>query len=546
MAENVTSDVSDAGRDPDAREQEREMAPSAAEPAGEPRLRVDGLSKSFRNVDALVDVSLEIHTGEVVGLVGENGAGKSTLLKLLTGIHQPTAGRILLDGEPIQIAGPRDAAQRGIAIVKQEQDVIRNLTGYENLYLSRIPDFTRAGVIDADQMREEAQTVVDDLGIDIDVSEPVKSYSFDERQLLEVAKAFSESTHTDHPVILLDEPTAGLEEEGRELLFDRINDLRDRASFVFVSHELDEVLEITDRIYVLKDGERVAHMPTEAATEQRLQRAMVGRETAEEYYRTTRQRSVADAETVFEVKGISMGQDIDDVSFGVRRGEIFGLVGVEGCGKAPLGRVLCGAQQPDAGTIRVDGEPIDTGSLSRMVDAGVGYIPKDRKSEGLLLYQPLDMNVSLPSIGTAALRNRLPGLDRILPLIDFDAEAAMAERAVSELDIRTPGIETLVHQLSGGNQQKVVLGKWLMRDSSILVMDNLTRGIDVGAKEEVYRVCRALAEDGVSMVFIGDELPEVIGMSNRIGIMKKGRLVSTIEAPPDDKPTEEQLIREMI
>ena len=512
-----------------------------------PRLRVEGLSKSFRNVDALTDVSLRIRTGEVVGLVGENGAGKSTLLKLLTGIHRPTDGQIVIDGTPVEVSGPRDAAQRGIAIVKQEQDVVPNLTGYENLYLGRIPDYARGGVIDSDRMREEAQQVVDDLGITLDVSEPVKSYSFNQRQMLEVAKAFSESIHTDNPVVLLDEPTAGLEEDSRNLLFERIAELRDQASFVFVSHELDEVLEVSDRIYVLKDGALVSEQSAEEATESSLQQAMVGRETADEYYRVDRQRSVdGDAETVLSADGISREDDLADVSFALQEGEIFGLVGVEGCGKSELGRVLCGIDAPDSGAIRVRGETVEAGSMSEMVDAGLGYVPKDRKSEGLLLYQSLPMNISLPSIGTDRVTDRLAGIGSALNLIDHDKETAMAEAAIEELDIRTPGVDTLVHQLSGGNQQKVVLGKWLMRESNILVMDNVTRGVDVAAKEEVYRVCRDLVEGGVSIVFIGDELPEVIGMSNRIGVMKKGELVNVVDAPPADKPTESELITEMI
>ena len=512
-----------------------------------PRFRVEGLSKSFRNVDALSDVSIDIETGEVVGLVGENGAGKSTLLKLLTGIHQPDAGRIVLDGDPVRIDGPRNAAHRGIAIVKQEQDVVPNLTGYENLYLDQIPDFTRFGIVDTDRMRSRAERVIEELGIELDLSAPVSSYSFTERQMLEVSKAFSESIDTDHPLILLDEPTAGLDEDGRELLFNRIDELRDRASFVFVSHELDEVLDVSDRIYVLKDGALVDEFDAATADESMLQRAMVGRETAEEYYRTGRQRSLSTGgDVALRADGLSVAENFHDLSFSVREGEIFGVVGVEGCGKSMLGRALCGVTPPDDGTVHVHGEAVRPTSLSQMVETGIGYVPKDRKAEGLLLYQPLTMNVSLPSIGTERTSHDLGGLGSFLSLIDGEKEDEMAAESIEQLDIKTPGLDTLVYQLSGGNQQKVVLAKWLQRQSDVLVMDNVTRGIDVAAKEEVYRVCRELAEDGVSMVFIGDELPEVIGMSNRIGVMNKGRLVDVVDAPAGDKPTEEELIEMMI
>jgi len=534
----MSGDTATAGRVADA---------GARADTSEALLRVENVSKSFRNVEALVDVSVDIDTGEVVGLVGENGAGKSTLLKVLTGIHRPNRGRIVFDGEEITVTDPRDAARRGISIVKQEQDVIPNLTGYENMYLGRIPDFARAGVVDASEMREEAQAVVDDLGLSIDVSKTVASYNFNNRQMLEVAKAFSEASHTDSPVILLDEPTAGLEEDGRELLFERIDELRDRAAFVFVSHELDEVLEISDRIYVLKDGAVVDHLRTAEATEGHIQRSMVGRETADEYYRTGEQQSVtADAGTVLSVADLTLEGAFQNVSFDLYRGEIFGVVGVEGSGKDDLGRAICGAEVPDGGRITVDGDSVPPGSLSAMVDAGVGYVPKDRKSEGLLLYQTLTANVALPSIGTAHVSQDLPILGDRLSLIDHDKAAELADRTVEELSIKTPGVDTLVYQLSGGNQQKVVLGKWLMRDTDLLVMDNVTRGIDVGAKEEVYRLCRGLVEDGVSLVFIGDELPEVIGLSNRIGVMKAGRMVDVVDAAVGDKPDEETLIRKMI
>jgi ribose transport system ATP-binding protein len=337
----MSGDTATAGRVADA---------GARADTSEALLRVENVSKSFRNVEALVDVSVDIDTGEVVGLVGENGAGKSTLLKVLTGIHRPNRGRIVFDGEEITVTDPRDAARRGISIVKQEQDVIPNLTGYENMYLGRIPDFARAGVVDASEMREEAQAVVDDLGLSIDVSKTVASYNFNNRQMLEVAKAFSEASHTDSPVILLDEPTAGVDEDGRELLFERIDELRDRAAFVFVSHELDEVLEISDRIYVLKDGAVVDHLRTAEATEGHIQRSMVGRETADEYYRTGEQQSVTvDAGTVLSVADLTLEGAFQNVSFDLYRGEIFGVVGVEGSGKDDLGRAICGAEVPDGG-----------------------------------------------------------------------------------------------------------------------------------------------------------------------------------------------------
>lgn len=500
-------------------------------------LRVDEISKSFRHVVALDDVSLRINRGEVVGLVGENGAGKSTLLNILTGVLSPDSGRITIEGSEVELTGPSDAARHGVSLVHQEQDVIPNLRGYENLFLGREKSWL--GVLHQNQMSDEAQNVIDELGITLDVDSFVKDYSFNERQMLEIAKAFHQSSESDHPVILLDEPTAGLEEAGREILFDRINELRDQATFVFVSHELDEVLEITDRIYVLKDGKLVDETMATEATPDDLQQSMVGRETSSEYYKISDQRSQESlGDTVLSVNQVEYDDEIGPVSFSLHEGEIFGIVGVEGSGKERFGRMLAGDLPPTEGSIRVNGEQVDATSVRSMVDAGIGYVPKDRKTEGLLLYQSVLKNTSLAMV---------QDMNGTLPLLDLDLEKRVTDEAIEELNIKTPSAEALVHGLSGGNQQKVVLARWLARDSPVLVVDNVTRGIDVGAKEEVYRLCRELTDKGVSIVFIGDELPEVIGMSNRIGVMRKGKMaMDPLDASPGNKPTEEQLIQRMI
>ncbi len=518
----------------DADEEMKEGTASAA--AGETSLRVDGISKSFRHVQALSNVSLDINRGEVVGLVGENGAGKSTLLNILTGVLDADEGQLSVDGEPVEFDSPREAADYGVSLVRQEQDVITNFRGYENLYLGR--EEQRLGVLSRDEMREDAQAFVDDLGIDLDVDAFVSEYSFNERQMLEIAKSFHVSQKSDNPVILLDEPTAALEEAGRELLFDLIDDLRDRATFVFVSHELDEVLQVSDRIYVLKDGELVDETTAAAATTDSLQQSMVGREAADEYYRVPQQRAAADlGPETFGVSDLET-DDLGPLSFSLREGEIFGIVGVEGSGKERLGRVLAGDVPKTGGTVTVNGDAVGDTSVAKMVDAGVGYIPKDRKSEGLLLYQSVLVNTSLAMVRT---------MNGRLPLLDLDREEQATADAIEELNIKTPGPDALVHGLSGGNQQKVVIARWLAQDTPILVMDNVTRGIDVGAKEEVYRLCRELTDRGVSIVFIGDELPEVIGMSNRIAVMAEGEFAGEpFDAAAGNKPTEEDLIQEMI
>nr|WP_229722694.1 sugar ABC transporter ATP-binding protein [Haloferax sulfurifontis] len=510
------------------------------------RFRVENIRKEFTNVVALDNVNLELRTGEVVGLVGENGAGKSTLLNILSGIYQQDQGHIYVDGDRVSITNPRMASHQGVAIVHQEHNVIPNLSGYENLFLEQFPDYSTAGVLDSDTLKREGAEILNSLGIDLDLEKRVANYSFSDRQMLSIAKAFTETVHTDHPIILLDEPTAGLEEDGRDLLFDRIEDLRDQASFVFVSHELDEVLEISDRIYVLRDGKIVNHFEQENATEDKLQQSMVGREVSEEYYQASDQRDVENSEVALTVSNLGNEGHFEDVSFDVREGEIFGICGVMGSGKSALGRVLSGVDAADTGELAIDGTTVETGSVHRMVNQGIGYVPKERQSEGTLLYQPLRVNVSLPSIGTDLVADHVPGLGTVPWLIDFEKEDEMAEDIVERLNVKTPSIESPLINLSGGNQQKVVLGKNLQREVSVLVMDNVTRGIDVGAKEEVYRILRQLADDGVSMVFIADELPELIGMSNRIGVMHEGELVDVVDSPPGDKPMESELIRKMI
>ncbi|MBP2252375.1 ribose transport system ATP-binding protein [Halarchaeum solikamskense] len=510
-------------------------------------LHVDGLTKQFKNVTALDDITFNINEGEVVGLVGENGAGKSTLLNILSGVYHATEGRVVLDGEEVDFGSPAEAAEHGVSIVQQEQSIISNLTGYENLFLGRYSQYTNGPMLDHGELRERGDAVLAALGIDLDLDAPVRTYEFNERQMLEIARAFNTAQEAEHPILFLDEPTAALEQSGREVLFDRINDLREQASFVFVSHELEEVLEISDRIYVLKDGMVVDEFTSTEATEELLQERMVGRSTSQEYYRTDEQRSVDEGTpTVLSVESVCVDSFVHDVSLDVCEGEIFGIVGVEGSGKQALGRALTGAIETESGTVRVHGDSVETGSVSSFVAAGVGYVPKERKSEGVLLYQSLRENVTLPSINTEKIQRDLPVVGRVFPLIDFDREQVMAETSIADLAIKTPGAEALMHTLSGGNQQKVVIAKWLQRDVDVLVLDNVTRGIDVGAKEEVYRVIRQLADDGVSIVLIGDELPEVIGMSNRIGVMRHGELRRVVPAPADDKPDEHTLIEAML
>jgi ribose transport system ATP-binding protein len=503
-------------------------------------LEINNLSKSYRHVDALKNVSIHVNKGEVLGLVGENGAGKSTLLKILSGVIKPDGGEILVNGEPVIFEDTMEAAENGVSLVKQEQDIITNLTGAENIFLGREGDLTPFGYFNKERMVDEARRHLEDLGIDLDPGKRASELSFNERQLLEIARSFiiAQEGSSDTPIIFLDEPTSGLEEESRELLFELINDLRDKATFIFVSHELDEVLRVANRTYVLKDGELVDEFSSTEATEEKLRSSMVGRALTTDYYNTEQQLDDSElGDVVMNVDGLEVEDTVGPVSFSLREGEILGVVGVEGSGKESLGRMLYGNMPATSGSIRIRGETLTPTSPSQMKGAGMGYVPKDRKAAGLLLYQPLRYNSSLAIIDDMFGK---------LPLLDIGRERTASKKAIDELGIKAPGIETFARQLSGGNQQKVVLSRWFVKDSPILVMDNVTRGLDVGAKEDVYELCREFTRQGTSMVFIGDELPEVIGLANRIAIMYKGKIVDIVDAPADDKPTEEELISLMI
>lgn len=502
-----------------------------------PVLQVEDLSKSYREVTALKDVSIEVNKKEVVGLVGENGAGKSTLLNILTGVISPDSGRILLRGEEKQFPSVTEAARNGISLVHQEQDIITNITGAENLFLGQEGDLTPFGYFNKERMIKRAKEELEKFGIAVDPSVRASELSFNERQLLEIARALTIVQSADTPIILLDEPTAGLEEESRELLFDLIDSLKSDVSFIFVSHELDEVISVSDRIYVLKDGELVSEVEAKEATVDTLQKSMVGRSSTKDFYKVSRQMQEDElGEVVLSVDSIQ-NDEISPVSFDLRRGEILGIVGVDGSGKEQLGQMLYGASPVASGSVKINGEEYHPSSTQQMKRAGIGYIPKDRKSDGLLLYQSVTHNISLAIV------------DRLLNhgyLLDTSSEKSIAKDSVDDLNIKTPGIGSLVHSLSGGNQQKVVLSRWLARNCPVLIADNITRGIDVGAKEEVYTLCRDLVEEGSAMIFIGDELQEVIGLSNRIGVMYKGDMIEIIDSPPKGKPNEEVIIEKMI
>lgn len=502
-----------------------------------PALALEAVDKRFPGVHALKSVSLELRPHEVVGLVGENGAGKSTLMRILAGVYQPDGGRILLGGEPVILRSANEAAQHGIGMVFQEQSLLTNLTVGENIWLGNEARFTRGGLVRWRELYAAASAQLAKVGLeDLDPRLRAADLGFATRQMVELAKALTlEEQGQGHLVILLDEPTSVLERADIEILFERVRALKARASFVFVSHRLDEVLELSDRIYVMKDGAVVADLPAADADVHMLHRLMVGRGLQAEYYREPLQRPFR-PEVLLAAAGLGLRGAYHDVSFQLHAGEIMGIAGVIGSGREELSRTFAGFAPHDAGKLTIQGKEVVLASPADAVDCGIGYVPRERRTEGIVLFLPVAANITLASLGEL----------RRFGLIDTGAERRLAKEWVDRLRIRTPGIDTLCLNLSGGNQQKVVLAKWLNARSKILILDHPTRGLDVGAKEEVYELVRAVTAEGMAVVLTSDTLEETIGLSHTLLVMRDGGITHRADASPGHKPEQVELIEHMV
>jgi len=499
-------------------------------------LEVRNVSKSFPGVKALDNVNMYVKPNEIVGLVGENGAGKSTLLKILIGAYQPDEGQVLIRGEGVHIRSVKEAEENGLAMVFQEQSLLPNLSVRENIFLANEEKFIRFGVINWKRMDQEARRQLAKVDLDIDPATYTSDLSFATRQMVELARAISLEDRTNHqPIIILDEPTTVLEKAEKELLFERVNALKDRASIIFVSHHLNEILELTDRVYVFKDGKNVAERQTSETNVAELHRLMVGREIKGEYYRQSQQIE-PETDFVLRVNNLHKSGKFTEISFDLHKGEIIGIAGVLGSGREEVCRTIAGVDRPDSGTIQINGTLLHLGSPSAAIEAGIGYVPQDRGGEGLVLYLSLGPNITLPDL-SPVLRSGL---------INLGAERKLAEHWIERMKIKTPGTEALCLNLSGGNQQKVVVSKWLATKVKVFVLDHPTRGIDVGAKEEVYELIRDLATQGIAFLLIADTLEETIGLSNIILTMKDGKITRRIEAPPDHKPSPLEVIEGMM
>ncbi len=495
-----------------------EAAHGEAAVFGAPLLRLENITKEFPDVLALSDVSFDLRPGEVHAVCGENGAGKSTLMKIISGVYQPTNGTIVYKGSACHFASPLQSEAAGIAIIHQELNLIPHLSVAENIYLAREP--RRGPFVDRRKLRTDAKRCLDRLGVTIDPDTPVRNLSVAQCQMVEIAKALS----LDAEVLIMDEPTSSLTEQETRLLFKVIRDLKAAGvGIVYISHRLDEMAEIVDRVTVLRDGRYIATDDFDKTTVNDIVAKMVGRSLEEKFPERT---SAPSEEVVFSVSGLTRTGVFSDVSFSLRRGEILGFAGLMGAGRTEVARAIFGADSLETGAITLHGETLKIQSPRDAISAGLAYLSEDRKAQGLAIKMPVDANMTLAN---------MEEVSNGFGLIDFAKHNKVAKEYVELLDIRTPSIKQPVRLLSGGNQQKIIIGKWLFRKPKVMFFDEPTRGIDVGAKFAIYKIMDELAAEGIGVVLISSELPEVLGMTDRVAVFHGGRITGVLETRNTDQ-----------
>jgi len=488
-------------------------------------LELRGIDKHFPGVLALKDAQFDVHRGEVHALIGENGAGKSTLIKIISGVYQPDKGEIWLDGKPVAFSNPRESHSAGIATIYQELGLYPELSVAENIFMGHAPKTRRFGfeTIDWEAMERSATALLADLNIDnLDVGAKVGALNVGNRQRVEIAKALS----LDAQILIMDEPTAALTESDVEQLFSIVRLLRERGvSIIYISHRLNEVFELADRVTVLRDGEYIGTQAVPETSEAELISMMVGR-TIENLFP---KQAAAIGDVVLEARNLHRPPLTRDVSFSVRAGEIVGMAGLVGSGRSETAQVIFGVLPAESGEIWLNGALVKITRPSEAVNHGIGYVPEDRGHQGLIREMTIRENTSMAVLESVSKRS----------FVNRAKERALANGAIRQLSIRATGPDQITNKLSGGNQQKVVVSKWLASNPKLLIMDEPTRGIDVGAKAEIHRLMsRLAAEDGLAILMISSELPEILAMSDRILVMREGRLVGEF--------TREEATQEMI
>jgi ribose transport system ATP-binding protein len=489
-------------------------------------LSITGVSKEFPGVKALNNVSFDLNEGEVHAIVGENGAGKSTLMKILSGIYKKDSGDIVYKGKSVNIPNPFEAQKLGIGIIHQELNLMPHLTVAENIFIGREDRFPGGIFLNNSKLVSATIELLKELDLNLNPNDIVGELSIARQQMVEIAKAVSYRGS----VIIMDEPTSSLTPAETDALFKIIRSLQAAGKgVVYISHRLEELEKITDRITVLRDGEYVKTLKTTETNIPEVISLMVGRKVAQDQRPENR---VIGKEVVLRVEGLSDSHLLKDISFDLRKGEILGFAGLMGAGRTELARAIMGADPKTAGTITLHGNEVKIKQPSDAVEAGIGYLSEDRKRFGLLLGQDITFNVMLSSI---------PRFSTKLGFLKMKSAAGIAREAIAQLRVRTPSERQILKNLSGGNQQKVVIAKWLTRDCEVLIFDEPTRGIDVGAKDEIYRLLTKLAEEGKSIIMISSELPEVLRLSDRIAVMCDGRLTGII----DNKDANQNVIMEL-
>ncbi len=488
-----------------------------------PLLEMRGVSKAFPGVKALDKVDFTVYEGEVLALVGENGAGKSTLMKILSGIYKMDEGEILFEGKPITISGPLASQRAGISIIYQELNTLNNLNIAENLFVGREPQ-GKIGLVDKQRGHQEARKLLDEVKLSLDTRILMGALSTAQKQMVEVARALSFNAR----LIIMDEPTSSLTETETQTLFEIIRRLKARGvSVVFISHRMVELFQISDRVAVMRDGQMISTFLTEETTEAEIISAMVGRGIDNLYDK----EKAEIGEVVLEVRNLSSkANNLKDINFSLRAGEILGFAGLVGAGRSEVMRAIFGIDPRLSGDIFVRGQKADIKTTSDALRHGIGFVPEDRKEQALILDMTVKKNLSLAA------------LDRVSKgwFIDRLMETSLVNRFVELLRVKTPSVEQTIKNLSGGNQQKVVIAKWMANEPSILILDEPTRGIDVGAKKEIHKLMSQLAQQGVAIIMISSELPEIIGMSDRVIVMHEGRIKGEFE---DEHVTQEQIMQ---
>ncbi|MBA2871240.1 ribose transport system ATP-binding protein [Anoxybacillus calidus] len=477
-----------------------------------PFIEMKGIKKSFHRHVVLDGVDFEVRSGEVHALMGENGAGKSTLMKILTGIYERDSGTVMVNGKEVHYRHPKEAEQDGISVIHQELNIIPTLTVAENMFLGREQTLGRTGIVRSKDMAEQAKIYLQKLGIEISPNEIAGNLSVGKQQIVEIARALS----TDAKCLIMDEPTAALTDREIQTLFEVIRTLKQQGvAIVYISHRMEEIFTICDRISVLRDGQFIGTKKIPETNFDEIVHMMVGRQIGERFPKREKQIG----EERLRVEGLTQKGVFENVSFSVRAGEILGVAGLMGAGRTEIMEAIFGARKVQEGTIYIDRKPVNVKSPRQAIKHGIAFITEDRKSKGLVLNMSVRENLTLPKAEQLA----------NVGVIQAKKEKSLVQSLIARLKIKTASPELEVKALSGGNQQKVVFGKWLAMEPRILILDEPTRGVDVGAKKEIYEIMNELTAQGVAIIMVSSELPEVLGMSDRIMVVHEGKVTAIFD-----------------